>query len=1329
MRKRLFWLWFLPVLLCGLPLLSGIALIIAANTQTGRGFIVDGLHSVTGGHLRLSGLTGQLPGQLNVEHLSWQGEQGHVDISRLELAWNPWQLLSGVADIQQLQAAHITFTPSPTAWEFPELRPIHLPVAVRLEQLHIGQFDWVTADSPNPSVMLDGQMHLQELTQGDLQVSLRYLHLDGAYRLNGQFGNDGIHAKLSVQEPAQGLLATLAGWHESKPLSLTAEIDGPLANLQTQLELDWQPLTVRLQGTLNAITQQANWDITAKAPAMQPHTGLAWQQLGGHGKLQGALSKPTLEGVLDVTHLRIGQTLFGQLHLQAQGDGGQLQLGGKLDKLTPAGTTDDLLQAHPLSLQAGIRLDQARYPLILSLQHPLFSMTGTADTAIQPQGHFQIKLPDLQHLARLAGVDMAGNGTMDIQISQDTSRTNVALEGGLNLHGGQAAIIKLLGPQPKFGFNLDVGNTDISLVQAKLQGKAIAAQAKGGLKGPLARLDWQIQLNDLAAIMTTQTQGKLLAQGQINGPLDDFSATAEVTGDLGLNGLPRKAVTAKLNIGHLPHRGVGYLNANALLAGAPLQLAMTFKTETDDTLHLAINKADWQSLHSQGAFTLSPTHLWPVGALDITVQRLDDFRLFLKHPITGSLVASLKTTQPGTSQWLIAVHNAQLPDHIGIAQASLEATLSDLSNSPHLKGRLNLDGLDIGTVAGGGQIEFVGPLSQLALQMSARIDDLAGAAMDIKGGGVYLADSQKLEVSDFNANWQKQQLHLSAPMALTLGHEMQIQHLQMAWGDASLLIDGQLAPVLGLKAQLQRLNMDKLALAFPECPISGNVSAEAVFHGDIDEPSGTISLNADNLRLLGENSEALPPAKLIATANLQGGEASVQATIKAGNHADLEVSGTIPFTPQATLNLQGKGSVDLKLLDPLLTANGRRMRGQISLEGALVGTPAQPQVMGTVTLKDVEFRDYAIGANLTAINGQIKAKDSLLLIEQLHGMAGAGTITANGNIDVLKEGIPLNLAITANNAKPLASDSLTVELNADLTLKGLAAEQLQLLGNIQINRAEIRIPEHLPTNLAVLKLQTQGKTVSQAPSPVNSRLKLGLEVSAVEQVFVRGRGVDAELDGKVRVQGNASQPDVDGEFKLRRGQFSLGGKALNFSQGRINFDNGKADDPSLNFVVAKSKNSVTTTLTLTGTATKPKISLSSVPDLPQDEILARLLFDSDTINLSMLEMLQLGSAVATLTGSMLNIVDPLDTVRKTLGLDRLTVGGQTNTTSLDAGSYVVPGVYIGTRQGLAGTPQATLQIDLSKHIKLEAAMGANNNPGPSKNTNPNSFGIVYEFDY
>jgi translocation and assembly module TamB len=159
---------------------------------------------------------------------------------------------------------------------------------------------------------------------------------------------------------------------------------------------------------------------------------------------------------------------------------------------------------------------------------------------------------------------------------------------------------------------------------------------------------------------------------------------------------------------------------------------------------------------------------------------------------------------------------------------------------------------------------------------------------------------------------------------------------------------------------------------------------------------------------------------------------------------------------------------------------------------------------------------------------------------------------------------------------------------------------------------------------------------------------------------------------------------------------------------------------------------MTAKLTVSGTAKAPKITLSSTPDMPQDEILAQLLFNTTTTKLSPFQLAEIASALASLSGAT-GSFDPLDKLRSGLGLDRLSVGSSSSgDPTLQAGRYVARGVYVGAQQGTSGGgPQATVQVDLAKGLQLQATAGSSqsNATGASQNTDGASLGLKYQFEY
>ena len=87
-------------------------------------------------------------------------------------------------------------------------------------------------------------------------------------------------------------------------------------------------------------------------------------------------------------------------------------------------------------------------------------------------------------------------------------------------------------------------------------------------------------------------------------------------------------------------------------------------------------------------------------------------------------------------------------------------------------------------------------------------------------------------------------------------------------------------------------------------------------------------------------------------------------------------------------------------------------------------------------------------------------------IAQFSAKAGEGTITASGTVGVMAPGMPTDLTVTARNAKPLASDLVSPLLNADLTVRGEALGPARRWRLGARNRANIQIPERIPTSIS-----------------------------------------------------------------------------------------------------------------------------------------------------------------------------------------------------------------------------------------------------------------------
>jgi translocation and assembly module TamB len=295
-----------------------------------------------------------------------------------------------------------------------------------------------------------------------------------------------------------------------------------------------------------------------------------------------------------------------------------------------------------------------------------------------------------------------------------------------------------------------------------------------------------------------------------------------------------------------------------------------------------------------------------------------------------------------------------------------------------------------------------------------------------------------------------------------------------------------------------------------------------------------------------------------------------------------------------------------------------------------------------------------------------------------------------------------------------------------------------------VNRATIGIPDSLPPAVVVLDVRRRGQS---APARPEKPFLFGFDVAiqAPRGIIVQGRGLDAELGGELHVGGTSNAPLFNGGFDLQRGSFTIAGRKLSFTAGRVSFDGAglknNSINPTLDFTAQAVLSDTTATVRITGYADAPKFDFSSTTGLAQDEIMARILFGENASQLTALQAAQVGAALATLSGVGVG-VNPLVKLQKSLGLDRLSVSSGTTTTAtgatenagttVAAGRYVANRVYVEVRESTTGSSQVQVNVDLTNHLKLQTRLGNGTaiTQGITPENDPgSSIGLSYQFEY
>jgi translocation and assembly module TamB len=1320
-----------------LAVLAVAALLVGLNTDPGRRLAERVVQQATGGQVTVTGLAGTFPTALRVAQIEvWNAGTVWLTVQNATLDWSPARLLAGEVRVGGLTATRVAVAGLPVSSGASNgsssggLRV--LPVRVVVQRLHVDRLE-IAAPVAGVAAALsvDGSARLASLHNAEARLALDRLDGPGTYRLDGRIAATSVLAHLRVQEPARGLVSQITGLPELGAINATASVDGPWNEAALKLAASAGPLRADASGTLDLNGMAADLDISATAPAMRPRPDLAWQRIAVEAHLHGRFAAPEANATLVLDNLEAAGAGLQRLSMRAFGHAGAATLEATAEGVRLPGPKPLLLAAAPLHLTAEAALDAPDRPVKFSVSHPLVAVEGTARTAGALSVDAKIGLPDLAPLAALGGVELQGRTALTVRAARDAAGTHVDVDGSLGVTGGMIPVPALLGPDAKVGLSAVLQGSDVTLSRLQLDGQVLTVTAQGDLHGGDLALDWRAGISDLAAV-AEMVRGTLSAQGRATGRTDDLSVSLDLSGDVATAGFPRSPVHASVQARGLPGNPSGSVTAEGALDGSSLSLAAQATRATDGALHVEIARADWRSAHADGVLDLPLGAALPLGAMTLKVDDLSDFSSLVGRRLVGSIDAALRTEQQDGAPVAVLdlrARNAGLPGQVIVGEAKLAARVRDPAGNPVSEARLDATGLRADALGGGLRLDATGPLNALALKLAANLTGVAGADLSAQAAGTLDALGRTLGMATMQVGWKGETLRLLGPARLSFGDGVAVDRGRFGLRGAVLEVAGRVSPTLDLIASLRNVTADLARIVIPDLQADGRLEADAKLGGTPTRPTGTVRLAATGMHMRSGAASGLPAASLSGNAALQGETARLDVAATAGR-SRLTLAGTVPLA-SGTMDLHAAGMIDLSVFDPILAANGRRVKGRLALDAGVTGTAELPRIAGTLRLTGGEVQDFSLGARLEDIEAEVQANGDGLRIARFVARAGKGTISAGGTVG-LATPMPVALTLTARNASPLSSDRLTAVLDSDLTLRGEAAGRLDVAGKITIQRADIRLPESMPTRVAVLKVLTPG----QKPQPVAAEPDIGLDMtlSAPGRIVVRGRGLDAELAGDLRINGTVAAPQPSGSFKLRRGQFTLAGTTLEFARGEVGFDGSGRIDPTLKFLASSNNGTVVANLAITGYASAPKFALSSTPELPQDEVLAWLLFHQSATTLSPLQLVQIAQGLAQISG-VGGGFDPLGRLRSGLGLDRLSVGsGQGGKgAAVEAGRYVAEGVYVGAKQGTNGSgTQATVQIDLAHGLKLETTVGQDQNATGSSASGSNSgtsVGLTYQFEY
>lgn len=511
--------------------------------------------------------------------------------------------------------------------------------------------------------------------------------------------------------------------------------------------------------------------------------------------------------------------------------------------------------------------------------------------------------------------------------------------------------------------------------------------------------------------------------------------------------------------------------------------------------------------------------------------------------------------------------------------------------------------------------------------------------------------------------------------------------------------------------------------------LKGSISAAGNISGTHDKPNMDITAKVENFYIDSDNllnralnfkvDLSLKEDMLVAHSILDGYRSKLSDIIFQSSWDDI-----MNFKADKPLSAKIKSQTDMSAISELLTLDKKQFYGALETDLRFEGSLEEPKLFGSLTINKGGFDDENFEMHLKNIDLKAVANGDKVHIHQLTIQDDAkGKAEFNGVIDLAREDVA-SIAVNGklNKMRLFNSDKYQGIVDANLKLDGnILAPRLS--GEIDFSELNIKVPDSFQSNIPEINVISKTdfeKSLKQQKRAFEIMLNLGVGID--KRAFIRGKGLDAELGGKLQITGSHTQPIFHGKLQVLKGKYVFLNKKFIITKGNVQVDK---EDVYLDFRAESKVSNLTAIVEITGSPEKAKIKVSSIPVLPEDEIIAKLLFGHEIKKLTPIQAVRLASTLSSLNNmqSRGGSLDLLDKTRSLLKFDLLDVNSSdTQPFSIGAGKYLFDKVYVGGQQGATlQDSKLSIQIEATDNITIESSGG----PG----TSGNDIKIFWKKDY
>jgi translocation and assembly module TamB len=657
----------------------------------------------------------------------------------------------------------------------------------------------------------------------------------------------------------------------------------------------------------------------------------------------------------------------------------------------------------------------------------------------------------------------------------------------------------------------------------------------------------------------------------------------------------------------------------------------------------------------------------------------------------------------------LEARNARLAEALTVRRASLEASVLLDPAGTTVDATITAAGLRRGSLALGrltANAKLVGGVGQVRASFAGS----RGRAFSINSEIDVAADSYTVRA---NGTVDRRELRLVSPAVIVREAESwRVQPTRIAFSGGEARVSGRFGAAIEIDASLVRMPLSVLDIGYPGLGLGGSASGSLRYADAGGAPTGRIDMTVRGLSRSGLVLSSRPIDVGIAGV-LDPGKAAVRAIMASGGQTigrgqallrPLASGGLAQRLSNAGLFAQLRYAGPADTLWRLTGIELFDLSGPVAIGADVSGTLNDPRIRGSVRTNGARIESAVSGTVLRNVVASGRFGGSRLVLDSFSGQdSGSGRVSGSGSFDLsAANGFGIDLQVEAQNARLIARDDIAATVSGPLRFRS-DGNGGTISGDVRVDSGRYRLGRAVQAaavpRLNIREVNRRGGDDEDDRPPDPWRLDL----RARGNLDVEGLGLDSQWAANLQIGGEPTNPRITGRLDLVRGTYEFAGRDFQLERGNIRFDGSVPANPSLDIAANADSTGLNATIRVTGFAEKLEIGFTSVPALPEDELLSRLLFGASITRLSAPEALQLAAAVAALNDPSGGL-NPINAVRRAAGLDRLRIlpaDPQTGAgTAIAAGKYVTRRTYVEIISDAQGYSATRVEFQVTRWLSL-----------------------------